>query len=50
MTRGEILLHIVNHTTYHRGFVADLFYQVRGARPPTTDLPVYLREGAAASA
>ena len=44
MTRGEILLHIMNHTTYHRGFVADLFYQVP-ARPPTTDLPVYLREG-----
>ena len=47
MTRGEILLHIVNHTTYHRGHVADLFYQVPGARPPTTDLPVYLRETAA---
>jgi uncharacterized damage-inducible protein DinB len=50
MTRGEILLHIVNHTTYHRGFVADLMYQVPGARPPTTDLPVYLRETAAALA
>ncbi|HZT61829.1 MAG TPA: DinB family protein [Burkholderiales bacterium] len=48
MTRGEILLHIVNHTTYHRGFVADLFYQVPDARPPTTDLPVYLRETAPA--
>jgi len=44
MTRAEILLHIVNHTSYHRGFVADLFYQVPGARPPTTDLPVFLRE------
>jgi uncharacterized damage-inducible protein DinB len=45
MTRGEILLHVVNHTSYHRGFVADLFYQVPGGvRPPTTDLPVYLRE------
>ena len=43
MTRGEILLHVVNHTTYHRGFVADLFYQVP-AKPPTTDLPVFLRE------
>lgn len=43
MTRGEILLHVVNHTTYHRGFVADLFYQVP-ARPPVTDLPVFLRE------
>jgi uncharacterized damage-inducible protein DinB len=44
MTRGEMLLHVVNHTSYHRGFVADLFYQVP-ARPPTTDLPVYLRAG-----
>ena len=45
MTRGDILLHVVNHTSYHRGFVGDLFYQVPGgARPPTTDLPVYLRE------
>jgi uncharacterized damage-inducible protein DinB len=43
MTRSEILLHIVNHCTYHRGFVADMFYQVP-ARPPTTDLPVFLRE------
>ena len=50
MTRAEILLHIVNHTTYHRGFVADLMYQVPGARPPTTDLPVYLRETATTSA
>jgi uncharacterized damage-inducible protein DinB len=43
MTRMEILLHLVNHTTYHRGYVADLFYQVP-ARPPTTDLTVYLRD------
>ena len=43
MTRGEILLHVVNHTSYHRGFVADLFYQIP-ARPPTTDLPVFLPE------
>lgn len=50
MTRAEILLHVVNHTTYHRGFVADLMYQVPGARPPTTDLPVYLRETADAPA
>jgi uncharacterized damage-inducible protein DinB len=47
MKRGEILLNVFNHTTYHRGFVADLFYQVP-ARPPTTDLPVFLRERAAA--
>ncbi len=43
MTRGEILLHVVTHTNYHRGFVADLLFQVP-ARPPTMDLPVYLRE------
>ena len=43
MTRGEILLHIVNHTSYHRGFVADLFFQAP-ARPPTTDLTVFLRD------
>jgi len=49
MTRAEILLHVVNHTSYHRGFVADLFYQVP-ARPPTTDLPVYLMENPAAHA
>ncbi len=45
MTRGEILLHVVTHTNYHRGFAADLFFQVP-ARPPTMDLPVYLRETA----
>ena len=43
MTRGDILLHVVNHTSYHRGFVAQMFYEVP-ARPPTTDLPVYLRD------
>ena len=43
MTRGEMLLHVVNHTTYHRGFVADLFYQIP-ARPPTTDLTVFRRD------
>jgi uncharacterized damage-inducible protein DinB len=43
LTRGEILLHIFNHTTYHRGFVAQMFCEIP-ARPPTTDLPVYLRD------
>jgi uncharacterized damage-inducible protein DinB len=43
MTREEMLLHVVNHTTYHRGFAADLFYQVP-AQPPITDLTVYLRD------
>jgi uncharacterized damage-inducible protein DinB len=43
MTRREILMHVVNHASYHRGFVGDLFFQVP-ARAPTMDLPVYLRE------
>jgi uncharacterized damage-inducible protein DinB len=41
MRHSEIVLHVVNHTSYHRGFVADMFYQVP-ARPPLTDLPVFL--------
>ena len=45
MTRGEILLHIVNHATYHRGWVSDLFFQVP-AKPPTTDWNVFLSAGA----
>lgn len=43
MTRSEILLHVTSHCSYHRGFVADMFFEVP-ARPPTMDLPVYLRE------
>ena len=43
MTRGEIILHMVNHSTYHRGHVADMIYN-SGHQPPTTDLPVFLRE------
>ena len=43
LSRGEIILHLVNHTSYHRGFAADMFYQVP-ARPPTTDLTVFLRD------
>ena len=43
MRRGDVFLHVVNHTSYHRGWVADMFYQVP-LTPPFTDLPVYLRE------
>lgn len=43
MTQGEILQHLVNHTSYHRGFVADMFNQIP-ARPPNTDLTVFLRD------
>ena len=43
MTRAEMVLHVINHTSYHRGFAADLFYHVP-AKPPTTDLTVFLRD------
>lgn len=43
MSRGDILLHVVNHKTYHRGYVADMLYE-SGSRPPTMDLPVFLRD------
>jgi uncharacterized damage-inducible protein DinB len=43
MTRAEILQHLVNHTSYHRGFVAQMLYEVP-VRPPTTDLTVFLRD------
>jgi uncharacterized damage-inducible protein DinB len=45
MTRGDILLHVVNHTTYHRGHIAAMIYQIP-AQPPVTDLPVFLRNAA----
>jgi uncharacterized damage-inducible protein DinB len=43
MTRGDILLHVVNHKTYHRGWVADMFFQ-DGVRPPAMDLTVFMRD------
>jgi uncharacterized damage-inducible protein DinB len=42
MTRRDILLHVVNHTTYHRGHAADILYNLN-IFPPTTDLPVFLK-------
>lgn len=43
MRRSDILLHVVNHGTYHRGHVAMMMYGL-AVPPPTTDLPVFLRE------
>lgn len=45
LSRGEIFLHIVTHALYHRGWLADLFFQVP-AKLPQTDLSVYLCEAA----
>ena len=43
MSRLEILHHLVNHATYHIGYVSDMMYQIP-AEPPATDLPVFLRD------
>jgi uncharacterized damage-inducible protein DinB len=43
MTRGDILLHVCNHKAFHRGHLGDMFYQ-SGAKPPSIDLPVFLRD------
>jgi len=42
LSRSDIVLHVVNHGTYHRGNVAAMMYTL-GVPPPTTDLPVFLR-------
>ena len=43
MTREDILLHLSNHATYHRGFVSTLMYpfKLNGA---ANDLTVFLRD------
>jgi uncharacterized damage-inducible protein DinB len=43
MTRGEMFLHLVTHGSYHRGWVAEMFFEA-GARPPQPDLSVFLCE------
>lgn len=41
-TRGQILRHVVNHSTYHRGQAVTMLRQL-GATPPRTDLIHYYR-------
>lgn len=43
MTISEILLHVVNHGTYHRGFVSMMMSQIP-ENMPANDLTVYLRD------
>lgn len=43
LSRGQMLLHISNHKTYHRGYVAQMLYGM-GGKPPVMDLPVFLRD------
>lgn len=43
MTAEQMLLHVSNHGTYHRGYIADMLYEA-GIKPPTMDLPVFIRD------
>lgn len=43
MRRFEIIQHVVNHASYHRGHIEGVLYQM-SIEPPTTDMPVFLGE------
>ena len=43
MTREQIILHVVNHATYHWGFVGDMLKQIP-ENWPSNDLTVFLRD------
>jgi uncharacterized damage-inducible protein DinB len=43
---GQLLRHVINHSTYHRGQVASQLRQL-GVAVPATDLVLYYRERAA---
>jgi len=42
MSRAMILMHIVNHNSYHRGFVVEIFCRIP-APLPLIDLPIFMR-------
>jgi len=46
--RWQVLQHLANHGTYHRGQIASLLRQI-GVKPISTDLIAFYRERAAAS-
>lgn len=48
LRRHDIVLHVVNHATYHRGHVTAMLNQ-RGVQAQATDLPVYLGETSGAT-
>lgn len=45
MSRQAMILHVVNHGSYHRGFVGDMLYSVP-APFPANDLSVFLQSDA----
>lgn len=48
-TVQQILRHVINHSTYHRGQLTTMLRQL-GATPPATDLILYYRTVTAATA
>ena len=42
MAKREVILHVVQHATYHRGYVDDMMYEIP-VTPPATDLTVFLQ-------
>jgi len=42
MKKHQILQHVVNHASYHRGHIEGVMYQME-IEPPTTDIPVFLK-------
>lgn len=41
MTSAEILLHVMSHASYHRGYIADMLFQIPGRRAPQMDLTIF---------
>ncbi|WP_336600951.1 DinB family protein [Paraburkholderia bengalensis] len=41
MSRGAMLMHLVNHASCHCGSVCEMFFDIP-AKPPITDLPAFL--------
>ena len=46
MQINEIIQHVVNHGSYHRGHIEGVLYQLH-IEPPTTDITVFLQAGGA---
>lgn len=43
LKKSDVIHHIVNHSSYHRGHIEGVLYQL-SVEPPTTDIPVFIRE------
>jgi uncharacterized damage-inducible protein DinB len=41
MQKGFMFLHVINHKTYHRGWVSQMFFDF-ASKPPETDISVYM--------